>query len=338
MICITGGGTGGHLAIAKTLATELNSRGIKCIFIGSQKGQDRAWFENSELFSKTYFLPSSGVVDKKRLKKFLSLLNILKLIKQCHAIFKKDEICAVISVGGYSSASASMAGVLFAKPLFLHEQNVIIGRLNALLKPFAKGFFSSYFEPKYDYPIDKKFFEGARIRKELKQILFLGGSQGASFINSLALNLAPSLNEMGIKISHQSGEKEFGQICKSYEKLGIQADVFAFSKDMPRLMNKADICVSRAGASSLWELSANALPCVFIPYAHAASDHQYHNAKFLSDLGLCVLKRQNEIDAKLMLDIIKNMNLEQISKGLQGQISSGGASKIIDFVLENIKK
>ena len=88
----------------------------------------------------------------------------------------------------------------------------------------------------------------------------------------------------------------------------------------------------------MWELSANALPCVFIPYAHAASDHQYHNAKFLSDLGLCVLKRQNEIDAKLMLDIIKNMNLEQISKGLQGQISSGGASKIIDFVLENIKK
>ena len=75
MICITGGGTGGHLAIAKTLATELNSRGIKCIFIGSQKGQDRAWFENSELFSKTYFLPSSGVVDKKGLKKFLSYIK-----------------------------------------------------------------------------------------------------------------------------------------------------------------------------------------------------------------------------------------------------------------------
>lgn len=338
MICITGGGTGGHLAIARALANELNLRGIKCIFIGSQKGQDKAWFEGSQLFSKTYFLPSSGVVDKKGFKKILSFLNILKLIKRCHKIFKENEINAVISVGGYSSASASMASVLFFKPLFLHEQNARIGRLNALLKPFAKGFFSSYFEPKCDYPVSKEFFSGARIRKELKQILFLGGSQGASFINSLALELAPYLDEMGVKISHQSGVKEFEKICIEYENLGIKADVFAFSNEMANLMNKADICISRAGASSLWELCANALPCVFIPYAHAASDHQYYNAKFLSDLGLCVLKRQNEIDAKSMLEILKNMNLEQISQGLKGQISSGGASKIIDYVLENIKK
>ena len=65
MIAITGGGTGGHLAIAKAFANELNSRGIKAIFIGSSSGQDKMWFENSDIFEATYFLNSSGVVNKR---------------------------------------------------------------------------------------------------------------------------------------------------------------------------------------------------------------------------------------------------------------------------------
>ena len=75
MICITGGGTGGHLAIARALGRELKNRGIECIFIGSQKGQDRAWFEGSLLFKQSYFLASRGVVDKLGLKKLFSLFN-----------------------------------------------------------------------------------------------------------------------------------------------------------------------------------------------------------------------------------------------------------------------
>ena len=338
MICITGGGTGGHLAIARALGRELKSRGVECIFIGSQKGQDIAWFEGSSLFKQSYFLASSGVVDKRGLKKLFSLFNILKLVKECFKIFKEHKISAVISVGGYSSAPASMASVAARLPLFIHEQNAKIGRLNALLKPFARGFFSSYFKIKCDYPVNAEFFAKARIRARLKQILFLGGSQGASFINALALKLAPKLNELDVQISHQSGAKEYEQIKASYEKLGIKADVFAFSKDIASYMNKADVCVSRAGASSLWELSANALPCVFIPYAYAAGDHQYYNAKFLSDLGLCVLVRQEGASKEFVLDAIKNMDLKSISSGLKKQINQGGAAKIIDFVLKNLKK
>ncbi len=69
VIAISGGGTGGHLIIAKNLAAHLAKQGIRAIFIGSNRGQDRAWFEKSELFARTYFLQSSGVVDKKGLAK-----------------------------------------------------------------------------------------------------------------------------------------------------------------------------------------------------------------------------------------------------------------------------
>ena len=87
MIAITGGGTGGHLAIARALGRELNLRGLKAIFIGSSSGQDRMWFEDSDIFEACYFLDSSGVVNKRGFGKVLSLVNILNLAFKCKHIF-----------------------------------------------------------------------------------------------------------------------------------------------------------------------------------------------------------------------------------------------------------
>ena len=338
MICICGGGTGGHLAIAKALGLELKKREIKSIFIGSTHGQDKMWFENSDIFKHSYFLPSSGVVNKRGFKKLFSLLNILKLSFACKKIFKEHEIHAVISVGGYSAAAPSIASVIFGLPLFIHEQNAKIGRLNAILKPFATEFFSSYHKDKndalWDYPVGAEFFNQSRIRSKLNCVLFLGGSQGASFINNLALNLAPILNKKGIRIIHQCGKNELEMVRLKYEQMGVEAEFFDFSKEIAKYMNKADLCISRAGASSLWELAANALPTIFIPYPHAASDHQYYNAKFLADNNLAKILRQDEADEKSILQIIENIDLEMISSGLKSTIKQDASAKIIDKIIK----
>jgi len=144
MICITGGGTGGHLAIANALKEELNSRDIKPIFIGSQNGQDISWFKGDEGFEQTYFLNSKGVVDKKGFKKIHVLKEVLSSALTCRDIFKTHAIKVVFCVGGYSAAPASFASILTRKSLYIHEQNAVIGTLNRILKPFAKEFFSSY--------------------------------------------------------------------------------------------------------------------------------------------------------------------------------------------------
>ena len=117
MIAITGGGTGGHLVIARAIKEELNRRGIKPIYIGSTGGQDKAWFENDEGFEKVYFLHSQGVVNKKGFKKILSLVDIIRSAFSCHAIFREHRIQAILSVGGYSAAPASLAALLFGKAL-----------------------------------------------------------------------------------------------------------------------------------------------------------------------------------------------------------------------------
>ncbi|MCR8678459.1 MULTISPECIES: undecaprenyldiphospho-muramoylpentapeptide beta-N-acetylglucosaminyltransferase [Campylobacter] len=334
MIAITGGGTGGHLAIAKAFANELNSRGIKTIFIGSSSGQDRMWFENSDIFDATYFLNSSGVVNKRGLGRLKSLINILSLSFKCKQIFNTHGVSLVISVGGYSAAPAAFGAIMWGKKLYIHEQNAVIGRLNLILKPFAKGFFSSYFEPKFSYPVDEKFFKTRRVRENLKTILFLGGSQGANFINSLAVNLAKDLDKNGVKIIHQCGQKEYEIICKKYEEIGVKAEVFPFSKDIELFMNRADFCISRAGASTIWELCANGLPTLFIPFPHAANNHQFHNAKFLQDQDAGMIIEQNKIDKDSLINIIYSINLKNISQKLISLIDKDGAKTIINSILK----
>lgn len=192
VIAISGGGTGGHLIIAKNLAAHLAKQGIRAIFIGSNRGQDRAWFENSELFARTYFLQSSGVVDKKGFAKLASLLNILRLSLAARKILKQNGVRALISVGGYSSAPASIAAILSRVPFFIHEQNAVCGRLNRLLRPFARAFYSSYEKPAFAYPIAEHFFETARPRTALKRVSFWAARRGRALSTRLPWSLRPS--------------------------------------------------------------------------------------------------------------------------------------------------
>ncbi|WP_457562259.1 glycosyltransferase, partial [Caminibacter pacificus] len=129
---ITGGGTGGHLKIAKVIKEELNKKGIKPVYVGSTKGADKEWFAQDEGFSEKYFLDSSGVVNKKGLGKINSLSNIIKLSFEAKKIIKKHNVKAVFSVGGYSAAPASFGAIFSNTPLFIHEQNAHIGSLNKI--------------------------------------------------------------------------------------------------------------------------------------------------------------------------------------------------------------
>ncbi len=335
MIALSGGGTGGHLAIVRALKNALNQKGIKPIYIGSNRGQDRAWFEDEEGFEKKYFLDSQGVVNKRGIKKLFALKEILKSSSTCRAIFKKHNTKSLISVGGYSAAPASFATIGSSVNLYIHEQNAAMGRLNKILKPFAKEFFSSYDKDSKikDYPVDISFFEYQKEIIQLKTIIFLGGSQGAKAINNLALNLAIQLKKRGISIIHQTGKNEFEKIKNFYTKHAINADVFAFSPKLIDKISKADFAISRAGASTLWELCALGIPTLFIPYPYAAGDHQYYNAKNLADKGLALLKRENQLEAKTLLQEIEKIDLREISSKLKREIAPNGAIKIIESII-----
>lgn len=338
-VVVTGGGTGGHLKVADAFIEEFHNRGIDVIFIGSLNGQDKAWFENDKRLKKTYFLDTRGVVNKGSLGKVLSLLNIFSKTLYCLKIYSEYNIKTVVSVGGFSAAAATFASILrFGCKLYIHEQNSKMGKLNEITSKFATEVFSSFDQNSLvkDYPVAKEFFNAARVRDKIKTIAFFGGSQGAICINDFALKVAPRLNEMGIKIIHQTGKNDFERVNTEYKKLNINADVFDFSKDIPTKMLNADFAVSRAGASTLWELCANSLPTFFIPYKHAAGDHQYYNAKALFDKGLCFLRREEELDEEEFFRIIKS-DIHKISIELISSISPNAISLITNIILKKDK-
>ncbi len=332
-ICITGGGTGGHLMIAEALAEAGVNDGHELIFIGSTSGQDKKYFQFHSDFSHVYFLETTGVVNQKGFKKFIALFKVFRAFLKARSILKKHNIVATYSVGGFSAAPASLASLSKFIPLFIHEQNAVVGRLNSILKPFAKSFISSYDKssPIKGYPVKLEFFKSARVRENLKTIIFLGGSHGAKAINDLALSTCRALQDKNIKIIHQAGEADFDRVKKEYETLGVEVELYSFTKDLPNLIAKSDLAISRAGASTLWELTANGCPALFVPYPYAAGDHQYHNARFIVDNNLGWCERENDnLKAKLLS--ILDEDLTQRSKDLLEYSSKDVAKQMIQAI------
>ncbi len=327
-IAITGGGTGGHLEVARALNEAFVSLGADTIYIGSTQGEDRRWFEKDESFETKYFLPSSGVVDKKGWKKFQAFGQILASTRKAKNYL--HDCNAVLSVGGYSAAPASFAAILGKIPLFIHEQNAHTGRLNSILKPFSKGFFCSFLPPYPPYPVDEEYFKTRRVRETLQTIIFLGGSQGAKQINDLALDLAKDLHANNIRIIHQTGRRDFTRIKQFYQNEKIPADVFDFSLDLPKKVAEADLAISRSGAGTLWGLATNLLPALYLPYPYAAGDHQRKNALFLAKKDASLLYENHTI-----YDIL-NLDIHYMSRNLQDFSIPNGALVIATEILEKL--
>ena len=336
-LCITGGGTGGHLMIAQALVEAAVVKGHEVIFIGSISGQDKKYFEKNSAFSHVYFLQTTGVVNQKGLGKLKALWRVFRAFLKSRNILKFHDIQATYSVGGFSAAPASFASLSKKIPLFMHEQNAVEGRLNSLLKPYAKRFISAYDENSFikGYPVKKSFYENVKIRKSLKTIIFLGGSHGAKAINDLALSVASELNNRNIKIIHQAGENDFERVKKEYESLGIKVELYGFTKELAVLIEKADLAVSRAGASTLWELIANGCPAFFVPYPYAAGDHQFYNAKFIVDNNLGWCEREGK-DLKEKLLSILDEPLDAKSKKLTQYSNDDVADKMIEDVAKTV--
>ncbi len=343
---MTGGGTGGHLAIIKAVkeqfvlrqAQETAAEPVELIYIGSTTGQDRQWFGEDGDFAETYFFETRGVVNQRGLGKLRSLWMMLYAMMKARKLLKQHDAKVVFSVGGFSSAATAFAAKSAGIPLVIHEQNAALGSLNKLLRPYAAEFISSYLDesPVKAYPVKEVFFDNARVRKNVKTIIFLGGSQGAKAINDLALKIAPILKEKGIRIIHQAGEKNIDEVRRAYEDAGIEAEIFGFTTKLAEYMKEADLAIARSGASTLWELSATALPTLFIPYPYAASDHQYYNALFLVEKDLAWIMREEEIDTRKVLALLDE-DLEAKSRGLMESVEKNGSRQIAELLKKYTK-
>ncbi len=347
-LIIAGGGSGGHFFPAQAIMNEIiiRDKSIEYLYVGSDTGiESRKWTLPE---SNRRLLSVKGFRNKTVAEKLAALLLLADSINESNRIIKDFVPDAVLGVGGYASFPVVMAAVLHRIPAAIHEQNSVPGLANRFLSRFVKEVFVSFETSKKYLPADKSLNTGLPIRFKLqkqkdhtpgmsgiKTILVLGGSQGAHQINSMVIASLKSLTDRRDKIAfiHQTGADDYQFVADAYKTSGFPAHVYKFIDDMQPVFEKADLAVSRAGASTLFELAAYGIPSILIPYPFAASDHQTLNALEVSKAGgaavLPASTREPSLLIKLFHELLSDESRLKDMSGAMSRWAKPDAGEVI---------
>ena len=355
-LLLTGGGTGGHLFPAIATAEAMCKRlpGSAVLFVGTKRKMDKKSLEQYGF--ATTSIHSKGLKGKNiaSLLQGIAILPLSVLEAMVHIIRFKPDL--VLGVGGYVTGPVVLAAKLLGKKTIIHEQNSIPGLANrklgvlatkiCLSLPGSEKFFDQKKTILTGNPVREAILElGREEKKELsdKQItlLVLGGSLGAHRVNELVVKAFANKALQGLKVIHQTGSKDVEMVETAYEKNNISATVEAFFTDMAAVYREADFLVSRAGATTLAELSVLGKPTVLVPYPYAADNHQEKNAEYYVQGGGALLCIEKELTAeklsKHLIALAKNKEQRlQMAKGMKACAFPDATEKIVDECLQCI--
>lgn len=307
-ILIAGGGTGGHvfpgLAIARALGKLAD---VDVVFAGTPRGLEaRVIPEAGYALELLDVSPMKGGGAERAIK---GALVAAKATRRAREIIRRLGPSAVLSVGGYAAGPAALAGVAQRVPLAVLEPNSTLGLANRILAPFAKRAYLAWPETARHFRGDKSRLYGVPLRPGFtpipyvptrgpKRILVLGGSQGAQALNEVlpkALRRARETSGIDFTVVHQAGRDREAAVRAAYADLaGIE--VVPFLDDIAERMTMADLVIGRSGAATVAEISAIGRAGLFVPFPHAADDHQAKNALSLEAVGGGICIRQEGAD------------------------------------------
>ncbi len=325
-IVLTTGGTGGHIfpALAVGFAVQKKYPKVQIIFAGATYGKEEEFAKKAGY--EFYGLNVRGFKGR-GFKAIGAGFTMLKAILNCYFMLGKLRPQAVLGFGGYACFAMVFAAKLRNIPCIIHEQNAIPGLANKILGKLVDRVCLSLPDENQAFNPKKTTLTGNPIRSEIakinfeqkeeiknnskdfrKHLLIMGGSLGATVINSLAISMLSKLKLFNVKITHQCGSHDYARVKEAYKSHGfslaeIDAMLFEFIDNMADVYAKCDLALCRAGATSIAELTATATPAIFIPFAKAANDHQSANASNLV---------QNNAALSFSEDEIKNLEMDKI--------------------------
>jgi UDP-N-acetylglucosamine--N-acetylmuramyl-(pentapeptide) pyrophosphoryl-undecaprenol N-acetylglucosamine transferase len=359
-LIVTGGGTGGHLFPGISLAQAMMGAYPSCevLFIGTERKVDRTAL--SSLGFETTTIKSQGIKGKNFLSIVKALFQQPMAIWQATKIIRKFKPDLVFGVGGYVTGPVILASRLLGVTTCIHEQNSIPGLTNKLLGHIANKIFVSLPGSEKYFPTKKTILSGNPVRSNIIKasrepktiseqepftLLILGGSQGARRLNSLMLEAAEScLSKLSPPpfIIHQTGGQDEDTVRMKYAELGLNAKVQAFYSDMAKIYSQADLIISRAGATTLAELTVFHKPVILIPFPYAADNHQEINGRYLVEAGAGIMFRQDDLTGeKLGTEIKQLLDNKEILADMSnnsGMVSKPEATEtIINACMELLK-
>ncbi|APX90561.1 undecaprenyldiphospho-muramoylpentapeptide beta-N-acetylglucosaminyltransferase [Brevirhabdus pacifica] len=309
LIVIAAGGTGGHMFPAQALAEALLERGWRVKLSTDARGaRYTGGFPQAVQIEQ---VPAATFARGGILAKAGVPLRLGAGVMSAMAAMRRDRPSVVVGFGGYPAFPAMAAAWLMRLPRMFHEQNGVLGRVNQVfarkvdaiacgtwpttLPDGVEGVYTgnpvraavleragAAYIPPGDYPLS---------------VVVIGGSQGARILSDVvpdALGQVPEALRANLRVAHQARAEDMDRVAGRYRELGIDAEVAPFFDDVPRRFTEAQLIISRAGASSVADISVIGRPSILIPLAAAIRDEQSANARALGESGAAVVLSETE--------------------------------------------
>jgi len=353
-IIIAGGGTGGHISPAISIAKEMEKLGYSLIYVGNKNSMEERIAKKNNF--KFYGINVQKLYRKLTLKHILFPIKLVLSIQKSIKIISDNKAVAFIGTGGFVSGPVGYAAKLMRIPIFLHEQNSFPGLTTRKLAKYAEAIFlgnkgaTKYFKDNElivsGNPINseesklskEEIFEKLKFNPDNKTIFMMGGSQGSKILNDMMEKILDNILNEDINIIWQVGKNNKNLAEKYSHKKNLF--VFDFSYDINQFYKIADLMVSRAGALTLTEIEFFKLPSILIPYSHAAGNHQYFNAKEMKEKEISEIILEKELTPEILIEKINLMfkNIGHFENKFEDvQNSSQIISKYINKLLQRIK-
>lgn len=331
-VIISGGGTGGHIYPAITIARAIaDIEPTEFLYVGSKIG-----LENT-------LIPNEGIpfvtIDVRGLERKISFRNLVTLGKTAGSLLRAEQIIhkfkpdVVIGTGGFVCGPVLLAASLSGIPTLVQEQNVIPGVTNTILSRFVKCVALGYEEAADRFkrkdilvytgnPVRKDILTGTRdhgrallgLDPDKFTLLVAGGSRGARSINNAMIEVHRYFwDSRDIQILHVTGDHEYDRVVGQLEgidgkgRYGEGSHIIPYLHHMPEALAAADLAVYRAGAVGLAELTVRGLPAILIPYPYAAEDHQRYNAQALVMCGAAKMILDKMLTGRELLEEIVHL-------------------------------
>ena len=347
---ISTGGSGGHV-IPGTILYEHLIKEANVIISSDKRGL--------KYLKKGYELK---IIDTPKLNNFLlfpfNLIVILLLITKSYFLLKNKKIEKLFSTGGYMSLPVIFAARLLNLKIYLLEPNQVLGRANKFFLNSCEKIFC-YTEKIKNFPLkyrkkieiihplvrDKIYKINHPFSKQDKfNLLVVGGSQGASIFDKIIKNKVVDISKkFPIKIIQQTSKKNISNLKDFYQKNKIENLIFDFDPNFEKILIASDLCITRAGATTLAELSVLNIPFIAVPLPSSKDNHQFENANFYKEKDCCWILKQEFFEERideLLNDILKNktdlLNKKENFKKLNYQNTWINVNqKILNIINEN---
>lgn len=301
-IILAAGGTGGHIFPAQALAEELSERGAAVYLVTDRRFSSYV----AQMPVEEVLFIKAGRMGGGLVAKIAGLFAVGVGVVQAVQHFRRLKPGVVVGFGGYPSFPTMVAAIILGIPTIIHEQNAVLGRANRKLMRRVDVIATSF---KDTHMIDdksraKEVLTGNPVRSSVRalahlpyrdvsengiiNLLVIGGSQGASIFSQIvpaAIASLPAPLRARIRVDQQCRAEDLEVTKDIYEQLGVSANLSAFFADISTLLASAHLVVTRAGASSLTELSVAGRPAILVPLPSAMDNHQTINANAFEDAG-----------------------------------------------------